>query len=124
MPPHILIVDADVSAAQITAAVVQHIAPAATVTVERTPARAWLSFQHRPPDVLIVDPAPQGPTDTLLIQLLKQERPQAHVIVVASEPTPALRRKLHDLTVEAYLEKPTPLAVLADHLRALFQPPD
>lgn len=121
MAPHILIVDADASAAHVTAAVIQRIAPDATVTVEHTPAQAWLSFQRAPPDALIVDPASHGLTGPLLIQLLKQECPQARIIVVAPEPTPALRRKMHEFNVDAYLEKPAPLSLLIDHLRAVFQ---
>lgn len=112
MPPHILIIDSDASAAQITRAGVERIVPEATLAVEPDPEQGWLSVQRHCPDVMIIDP-PQHPlTAGRLIQHLKLICPAAQVIVLASEPTPALRRTLQRSGADAYLAKPVPLAIL------------
>lgn len=116
MEPHILLVDADASAAHVTAAIVQRIAPEATLEIESSPGSGWLSAQRRTPDVLIIDPSPHGSAGALLIQLCKEEWPDLRVIVLASAPTPPLRARMERLGVDLYLEKPTPLAVLGDRL--------
>jgi DNA-binding NarL/FixJ family response regulator len=120
---HILVVDADRNASLVTCAFVQRVAPHATVTCESTPRDAWLSFQRTPPDVLVLDPSPYGPQAILLLQLLKQQHPHCRVVILASMPTPGLRRKLREMQVDAYLEKPAPLPLLAEQLRAMLAEP-
>jgi DNA-binding NarL/FixJ family response regulator len=56
-----------------------------------------------------------------LIVQLKAERPDARVIVVASAPTPALRRKMAGLGVDTYLEKPALLPLLLQELLATLR---
>ena len=119
--PHVLIVDADPSAAHVTGAMAQRLAPGITVACELTPDRGWLSAQATPPDVLIIDPSPQKFGDLLLIQLYKEAYPDAGTIVVVSRPTPALRRRVHELGVDVYREKPTTLAQLGETLHGVLR---
>ena len=121
MVPHILIVDADTSAAQVTRAVVARAIPEATVAVAPTFERAQLSMQGQRPDALIIDPAPQSRGGTQLIEQFKTMYPDAPVIVVASMPTPALRRTMTGRGVDTYLEKPALLPLLRHELHALLQ---
>jgi len=116
MVRHVLLIDADSSAAHITSAIVQRLAPDVTVACERTPERGWFSAQHQQPDVLIIDPSPHGPAGTLLIEICKATWPETRVVVLSSAPTPALRTQIQQLAVDAYLEKPAPPTVLIEHL--------
>jgi len=118
MSLHILLVDADPSAAHVTGAIVQRNAPQATVRIEPNIRIGWASVQQSPPDVLIVDPAPYG------IQDCKELRPAMRVIVLASAPTPTLRGRVQRLGVDLYLEKPAPLALLSETLKAALHGPD
>jgi DNA-binding response OmpR family regulator len=120
MVPHILIIDADLGAAQVTRAVVARTLPDATVAMAPTVERALLSMQEQRPDALIIDPAPQIRDGTRLIEQFKAARPDAPVIVVASMPTPALRRTMAGLGVDTYLEKPALLPLLRNQLQALL----
>jgi DNA-binding NarL/FixJ family response regulator len=121
MAVHVLIVDADTSAAAITGAIVKRIEPQASVVYELTPERAWLNLQQMPPDVLIIDPASQGPSGTLLIQLCKKDHPSMRVVVLASLPTPGLRATVGRLGIDVYLEKPATLPKLVDKLGAALR---
>lgn len=120
MSIHILLLDADPNASMVTCAFIRRLAPSATIACERTAQAAWLQFQRIRPHLLVIDPSPFGPEGLLLIQLLRQQHPDCRVVVLASMPTPALRRKLADLAIDAYLEKPAPLPLLDDQLRALL----
>jgi DNA-binding NarL/FixJ family response regulator len=120
MPTHILLVDADANASMVTCAFVRRLAPHATVACERTAQAAWSSFQRVRPDLLVIDPSPFGPQGLLLIHLLRQQHPDCRVVVLASRPTPVLRRKCAELRIDAYLEKPAPLPLLGDQLRAML----
>lgn len=124
MSLHILLVDADASAAHVTGAIVQRNAPQATVRIEPNIRSGWASVQQSPPDVLIVDPAPYGQSGLQLIQDCKELRPTMRVIVLASAPTPTLRGRVQRLGVDLYLEKPAPLALLSDTLKAALHGPD
>jgi DNA-binding NtrC family response regulator len=121
MVPHILIVDTDTSAAQVTCAVVARVIPEATVAVAPSFERARLSMQEQRSDALIIDPSPHSLDGMRLIQQFKAACPDAPVIVVASMPTPALRRAMEALRVEAYLEKPALLSLLRHELHALLR---
>lgn len=118
MVPHILIIDADASAAQATAAVMTRVVPDATLDIELTPERGLLNMQRHRPDILVVDLSLHSLTGVRLIVRFKEECPQGSVIVVASAPTPALRRSMQELDVDMYLEKPAPLARCIPELRA------
>jgi DNA-binding NarL/FixJ family response regulator len=121
MAVHVLIVDADSSAAVVTSAIVKRIDPQASVVCELTPERAWLSLQQMPPDVLIIDPASQGPSGTLLIQICKEDHPSMRVVVLASLPTPGLRATVRRIGIDLYLEKPATLPKLVDKLGAALR---
>ena len=121
MNVYVLIVDADSMAAEVTGAFVRRIAPDATVLIERSPEEAWRAWQHCLPDVLMIDPAPHGPTSLQLIQVFKQARPDARVIVLASTPTPGLRQIVQAQNVDAYVEKPARLSLVMEQLRPIFQ---
>ena len=123
MAPRVLIVDADASAARVTAAIVKRIAPDAAVMMEHTQLQARIALQQRPIDMLIIDPEPQGLPLTPLIQLLRQKSPQARIVVVASKSTPSLRRAVQAFNVEAYIEKAAPSPLLVDHLRTVLRWP-
>ena len=118
MAPHILIVDTDRSAAQVTYALVARAVPEATVVVAPSFEQARLSMQQHP-DALIIDPSPQSLEGARLIEQFKATRAKAPVIVLASMPTPALRRMMAGLGVDAYLEKPALVSLLQHQLHAL-----
>lgn len=118
MSMHILLVDGDDSATQVTAAVVQRSLPSATLRSEPTVQGAWASAQQTPPDALIIDPSPHGQAGLRLIQRCKELRPTLRVIVLASAPTPGLRARVQRLGVDLYLEKPATLAPLSETLKA------
>lgn len=120
---HILIVDADRNAAQVTRAAVARSLPTATVTVTTDPAHPWARNQPEPLDVLIIDPPPHRPAGTQLIRRARATWPGVVVIVLASAPTPALRRALRELAVDVYLEKPALLPVVLSALHAALQRP-
>lgn len=122
MIPHIMIVESDVAAAQVTSAMLARAVPTAIVSVESDFAAARRSMQSHPPDVLIVDPVRHRPESIWLVQHLKTEHPDAHVIVIASAPTPALRREMERLGVDAYLEKPELLSLQLQQLLAALRP--
>jgi DNA-binding NarL/FixJ family response regulator len=118
---HILLVDADPGAAQVTGAIVQRSAPEATLRIEPTALSGWTSAQHTPPDVLIVDPVGHSQAGLRLIQRCKELWPTLRVIVLASAPTPGLRERVRRIGVELYLEKPAALALLSDSLKAALR---
>ena len=122
MIPHILIVESDVAAAQVTSAMLARAVPTAIVSVESDFAAARRSLQSHPPDVLIVDPVRHRPESIWLVQHLKMKHPDAHVIIIASTPTPALRREMERLGVDAYLEKPELLSLQIKQLLAALRP--
>lgn len=121
MPLHILIVDADRTAAQVTRAAVARSLPAATVTVTTDPAHPWVRTPPEPLDVLIIDPPRRPPAGTQLIRRAQALWPGVLVIVLASAPTPALRRDLRALAVDMYLEKPALLPVVLTALHTALQ---
>ncbi len=116
MSPHILILDADAVAAQVTEAGVTRALPEATLSVVTDVDDGWQSVQAARPDALIIDPAPHNLASAWLIQAIKAENPNAPVIVLASAPTPNLRHTLCRLGVDVYLEKPVSLPVLLQAL--------
>jgi len=119
MPAHILIVDADAAAAQVTRAIVQRAAPDAQLTVVPDLREAYRELKHEPPDVLIIDPSPHPLAGVELAAAVKRRRAEGQVIVLASRPTAALSRQMRNLGVDLYLEKPAPLPV--DEVRRLLQ---
>ena len=122
MELQILIVDTDTSAARVTCALVARAIPEAILVVAPTFDHARLSMQAQHPDALIIDPSPQSLEGARLIEQFKATRPDASVIVVASMPTPALRRLMAGLGVDAYLEKPALLPLLRHQLNRLVRP--
>src|SRR4051812_40683506 len=90
-PLHILILDANASAALVTRAGVQRVVPQASIASESTPENAWASAQTHKPDLLILDPAPAELASAWLVQNIKTAYPDIHIIVLASAPTSTLR---------------------------------
>jgi DNA-binding NarL/FixJ family response regulator len=120
MATHVLIVDANRSAAHVTQAIVARPLPGATLTVVHTLEDAWRDLQGHRPDVLLLDPARDQLAATRLIQYAMEECRHVRVVVLASAPTLTLRRTMQALGVEIYLEKPALLERLA---QALQTPP-
>jgi CheY-like chemotaxis protein len=120
-PLHILLVDPDPGAAQVTAALVLRAAPEARLTREPDALRALQQLPQLRPDVLIVDPSPAPLAGLELIRLARTLQPAAQIIVLPSQPTLRLRRQMDEFGVAHYLEKPAPLPL--DELRALFTRP-
>ena len=118
-PLHILIVDKDLGAAQVTRAIVERAAPDARLTVEPDSEQARRNLPRLQPDVVIIDPSPALHAGTQMIAAAKGAAHTAQVIVLASAPSAGLRRKMRDLGVDLYHEKPSPLLV-AD-LRGFFE---
>ena len=119
MAAHVLIVDPNHSAAEVTRAIVSRALAEATLTVVHSLDDARLALRAQGPDILILDPAPAWPQAEALIQQAKQASPDLRVMVLASAPTPALRRASAALGVELYLEKPALLSQLAQALHPL-----
>jgi DNA-binding NarL/FixJ family response regulator len=122
MPPHILIVDANTSAAHVTRGVISRTLPGATVVVVPTLEAAKQQLQRQPHDMLILDPSPDLLADAQFLRCLKADLPAAHVLVICSAPTPALRRQMAALGVDVYLEKPVVLSQFAQELRSILAP--
>ena len=123
MALHILIVDADRNAAQVTRAAVARSLPTATVTMTSDPALAWARSGLEPLDVLIIDPPSRRSVGTQLIRRARATWPGVLIIVRASAPTPALRRDLQELAVDVYLEKPALLPAVLSALHDALQHP-
>jgi DNA-binding NarL/FixJ family response regulator len=117
-PLHILIVDPDISAANVTGAIAARAAPGAVLTIAPEAAVAGRNLARLQPDVLIIDPSPSPEAGSAVIAAVKRPLPGARVIVLASAPTAGLRRRMRDLGVDLYLEKPAPL--LVEELRRLL----
>lgn len=125
MAPHVLIVDADTSVAQITSAVVRHITPGITLATETTPERGWVSARQTPPDIVIIDPAPHPSAALYLIQRCHQLQMPPHTVILTSVSTSTLRASAQQLGVKIYMEKPADLVELIEQLRMLVaQTPD
>lgn len=120
MAVHVLIVDADPSAATVTSAVVKRIAPDAIVEHEPGLDPEELRRQVIKPDVLIIDPAAHPFRALHLLRRCKEDLPATRVVILASAPTPALRTAARHLDIEAYLEKPATLAKLMEELREVL----
>ncbi|MCW5880038.1 MAG: response regulator [Anaerolineae bacterium] len=123
MSLHILILDADAVAAQVTEAGVRRALPEATRSGVSDVVAGGLSGEGGRPDALIIDPAPHNLASAWLIQAFKAENPDALVIVLASAPTPNLQRTLNRLGVDVYLEKPVSLPILLQALLASLRVP-
>jgi DNA-binding response OmpR family regulator len=123
MIPHILVVEADAAAAQVTSAILTRALPHAQVLIAADGAAARGSMAAQPPDVVIVDPVGQRPEQIGLVQQVQLAQPGAQIIVLTSAPTPALRREMADLGVAAYLEKPALLAGQIAQVLAAMRPP-
>lgn len=120
MAVHVLIVDADPSAATVTGAVVRRIAPDAIVEHEPGLDPEQLRRLGIKPDVLIIDPAAHTFRALHLLRQCKADLPATRVVILASAPTPALRTAARHLDIEAYLEKPATLAKLMEKLRGVL----
>lgn len=120
MPLHILIVDPDKSAAEVTSAVIQRLAPDAALAITRSLDDAAAQITRRPPDVLIIDPSPYRLAGTQMLQQIRRDHPSLRMIVVASAPSSALRAKMHNLGVDGYLEKPVLLEQVAQELNGVL----
>lgn len=120
MVSHILIVDSDASAAQVTSAIISRVMPEATLAIAPSAERARVSAHSHPPDALIIDPSPHSLDGASFIKNLKHDCPDARVMVLASAPSPSLRRRMEEIGVDSYMEKPAPLSKLVAELRTLL----
>ncbi|MFN8496469.1 MAG: response regulator [Anaerolineae bacterium] len=118
MSSHVLIVDADSSAARVTQAGVGRVVPDATLAVVGSTREAWQSAQRHHPDVLIIDPSPDPFGCARLIGLLREQHVPVRIIVLASRSSPALRRDLERLGVTDYINKPAPLPQLLQKVQS------
>ncbi|MFO7171038.1 MAG: response regulator [Chloroflexota bacterium] len=116
MRAHILIIDADTAAARVTNAIVARDIPEAGVFVATSINQAWQSLENQWPDILIIDPSPQRHSAAELIRYVKANRAETRVLVIASAPTPGLRREMEGLGVDQYLEKPVVLPQLVQYV--------
>jgi DNA-binding NarL/FixJ family response regulator len=119
-PPHILIIDADSSAASVTRTLVERVDPHATLAVEATADRGQRSARQKPPDILIIDPSPHNRSDEELVKHLKSSIPDVRIIVLTSSSTLMMRRRMNELGVDLYIEKLTAPTPLIEGLRAML----
>lgn len=119
MVPHILILDQDKIAAQVTRSLVWHVLPGAHIYI--VPPNMLLPdmYTEAPIDVLIIDPAGANEVRVQQLRVLQQRQPALVVVVLTSEPPARCIRQLHDVQVYALLEKGDSPAVLINHLRCL-----
>jgi DNA-binding NarL/FixJ family response regulator len=120
-PPHILIIDPDSSAANVTRTLIERVEPLATLAVEATAERGRLSIQQRMPSIVVIDPSPYNRSDEQLVLELKAQSPGVRVIVLTSASTHALRRRMQEIGADLYIEKPAAPTVLISGLRALIE---
>lgn len=120
MPFQIFIIDADASAAEITAALARRIAPTALITCVARAELGWRAAQQRTPDAIIIDPAPHDQSAWQCIVQCRTHNPLVKIIVLSSAPSLAIRRHIQRLGVDVYLEKPVARAVLVDQIRAVL----
>ena len=118
---HILIIDTDIHAAQVTSAVISRPLPAAPVAIASSYEAAMCNMQVQRPDILIIDPSPHSLDGSRLIEHVKAACPEVIVVVVAGAPTPGLCRRMQDLGVNIYLEKPALLPLLWHELHTLLE---
>lgn len=120
MKLHILIIDPDAAAAQVTCARIARLAPWATFAIEANPESAWNSAQQQTPDIVLIDPAKHRLHCPLLIQLIKETYPATGIVVLDSRPTPSSRRSLQALGVDLYLDKGASMSLLGDRLSSML----
>ncbi len=120
-PPHILIIDADSSAAQVTRSLVLRVNPEATWTIEPTAERGCRSADVHPPDLLIIDPNPNDMAAERLVQHIHADFPNARIIVLSSATTPMLRKHMYELGADLFFEKPSAPASVFAGLRSALQ---
>jgi DNA-binding response OmpR family regulator len=118
MALHVLIIDPDASAAQVTCATIRHLAPQAVCTVANDPVQGWLRLRQQPAEMLIIDPARYPQVGQRLLEQINDTLPQIRVIVLSSAATPAAGRMPG---VSAYLDKALSPRMLRIKLRALLQ---
>jgi DNA-binding NarL/FixJ family response regulator len=117
MPVHILIIDEDVSAAQVTGECLRRFLPNVTITIELTTHDGWIRLQQIAPDAVILDPGLHITPAMFFVSYLHQTYPHVRVIILASAPTPLLKKTMCDLNIDLYLKKPIPVTVLVAALR-------
>ncbi len=122
MIPHILIIDADASAAQTTLALVARVTANATLAVEANLEHGRVSLQQHTVDALIIDPAPHDLAAARLIAWVTMEHPAVRVIVLASTVPWAVRRQIAALRIARYLEKHTGPTLLIEQLHSALDP--
>lgn len=110
-PRHILLIEPDCGASRVTRAIVLQAAPRVRLTLEPDAEVAHRRLALLLPDVVIIDPSPALPASMQLIEMAKAPPLEARVLVLASDPTAWLRRRLLGLGVDHYVEKPAPLMV-------------
>lgn len=116
MAPHILIVDADRNAAEVTGALIQHIASDATLRYASTLRHGWIAAQCAVPDVLIVDPGPHTPASMLLIQMCKASWPPMQVVVLT-----LARTLTKQIQADVHIDKVVAAPALVDTLQTVIQ---
>ena len=115
MAPHILIVDADRNAARVTGALIGRVAPHTTLRYASTPYQGWLAAQCSMPDMLIIDPGPHNPANTLLIQLCTASWPQLQIVVLT-----LTRATLAQCRADVHIDKSVTTTTLVDTLRTVI----
>lgn len=118
MTLHVLIIDADPSAAQVTCATIKHLVPDTVCSVADNPVQGWLRLRQQPADLLIIDPARYPQVGQRLLELVGDTLPQVQVAVLSSTTTPATSRLPG---VGTYLDKALSPGMLRIKLRALLQ---
>ena len=120
MIAHILIIDADTAAAQVTRSLVTRVCPEALVLIAPSSARAAPIVQAQLPQILIIDPGRDQLADERFIRAFKATNPGALIIALTATPPARLLRQLRALGVDTLLEKSaTPAALLRDLQSAL-----
>jgi DNA-binding NarL/FixJ family response regulator len=117
MIPHILIIDADPNAAQITRALVARVAPNAAMRIAPTAQHGRTYLDQRPLDMVIIDPSWNMRADTQLIEYVRQAQPEVYLLALPSVSTPGLRKRMASLGVNAYVEKAAAPPQLLNALR-------
>lgn len=119
MVPHILVVDQNNSAAQVTRSLMQHVLSTANIEIVSPNMLLPKGCRAAPLDMLIIDPVGINEANMQQLRALQHSQPALFVMVLTSEPQARRVRQLRGLKVDALLEKGDSPAALLSQLRSV-----
>lgn len=103
---HILIID-DSKFSQITTAkMLRTVLPEIEIAFANDGEEGWQKYQEHKPDYVFIDllmPKIDGQT---LIRMIKEEDPEANIIVISADVQRSVRQELEEYGIKAFFNKP------------------